>query len=325
MALRVLLADNSESIKKVILISLQEHGVDLKVVNSGLDVIDVATKFNPDIIFVDILLQKQSGYEVGRLLKTHPILKSTPVVLMWSGFMDLDEDKARESLADARLEKPFEAEALRGLVKKWVVPKPVPKTPPASPVHEPKKSMPMNISAHLELPGDTPGPINIREHLDQPDEPLPDVDLHSGGEEFQHAEISSLPAFAQPTPTTSSVSSPMAEHSPFDLSLPENSDADDVPIEYNEPEAVKNMDFLLNKQQNPSFTVQAPPTLTTVGSEILIKGPNGTSSMTQSQLEDLVRQQCQEIIEKLAWKLVPELASKIVKEELNRLIRDIEN
>ncbi len=320
MALRVLLADNSESIKKVVLISLQEHGVDLKVVGSGLDVIDVATKFNPEIIFVDILLQKQSGYDVSRLLKTHPVLKSIPVVLMWSGFMDLDEDKARDSLADAKLEKPFEAEALRNLVKNLVTPK-----ASSKPVSKSTTSTPTNLSAHLEMPDDSPsgGPINIRDHLDQPDEsPLPEVDLQNHAEEFQQVEIGSVPEFANQEP---SIAQPMAEHSPFELALPENSSADDINIEYNEPEAVKNMDFLLNKQENPSFNVEPPPTVTAIGSEVVIKGQNGGSSLSHMQLEELVKQQCQEIIEKMAWKIVPDLASKIVKEELNRLIRDIEN
>jgi len=40
---------------------------------------------------------------VSRLLKTHPSLKIIPVILMWSGFMDLDEEKAADALADARL------------------------------------------------------------------------------------------------------------------------------------------------------------------------------------------------------------------------------
>src|SRR5882757_2443689 len=143
MALRVLLADNSETIKKVIQLSLQEFGVDLKVVSSGVDVLGVAEKFNQEIIFVDVLLQKVSGYDVSRFLKTHAALKTVPVILMWSGFMDLDEEKATDSLADARLEKPFDAETIRCLVTKLIAKKPAVKAA---------------------------GPVNIRDFLDQPGE-----------------------------------------------------------------------------------------------------------------------------------------------------------
>ncbi len=70
----------------------------------------------PDLIFADVLLQKRSGYEVSSELKQHAELNQIPVVLMYSGFMDLDEDKFQASHANAQLEKPFEVAALRKLV-----------------------------------------------------------------------------------------------------------------------------------------------------------------------------------------------------------------
>ncbi|MBX2987297.1 MAG: response regulator [Bdellovibrionaceae bacterium] len=120
MALRVLLADESSTIKKVMQLALQDYGVEVKSVPVGLDVIPVAKSFQADIIFVDVLLQKKSGYDVAKDIKKDPQLASVPVVLMWSGFMELDELKARESGVDRRLEKPFDAEILRGLVKDLV-------------------------------------------------------------------------------------------------------------------------------------------------------------------------------------------------------------
>ena len=120
MALRVLLADESSTIKKVIQLSLHDFGVDIKAVGNGLDALSVAESYAPDLVFVDVLLSKKSGYEVIREIKTHPDLKKTPVVLMWSGFMQLDEAKAKASHADARLEKPFDSEQLRELVQNLV-------------------------------------------------------------------------------------------------------------------------------------------------------------------------------------------------------------
>lgn len=118
MALRVLLADESTTIKKVMQLALHEYGVEVKAVPVGLDVVPVAKSFNPDIAFVDVLLQKRSGYDVVKDLKTE--LPEVPVVLMWSGFMELDEQKAGASGADRRLEKPFDADSLRALVKDLV-------------------------------------------------------------------------------------------------------------------------------------------------------------------------------------------------------------
>ncbi|HRO66723.1 MAG TPA: response regulator, partial [Pseudobdellovibrionaceae bacterium] len=120
MALRVLLADESTTIKKVIQLALQDYGVEVKSVPIGLDVLPVAKSFQPDMIFVDVLLQKKSGYDVAKDLKEDSRLSATPVVLMWSSFMEIDEAKAQASRADARLEKPFDADILRKLVKDLV-------------------------------------------------------------------------------------------------------------------------------------------------------------------------------------------------------------
>ena len=120
MALRVLLADESTTIKKVMQLALQDFAVEVKAVHAGVDVLDVARSFKPDLIFVDVLLQKKNGYEVCGLLKADPELKSIPVILMWSSFMDLDDALAKASGAEARLEKPFDVETLRKQVLELV-------------------------------------------------------------------------------------------------------------------------------------------------------------------------------------------------------------
>jgi two-component system, cell cycle response regulator len=120
MALRVLLADESPTIKKVMQISLQDFNIELKAVQLGIDVLQVAEAFQPEIIFCDVLLQKKSGYDVSMELKNNPKTKNIPIVLMWSGFMELDEEKFRECRADGHIEKPFDSHALRDIVKNLV-------------------------------------------------------------------------------------------------------------------------------------------------------------------------------------------------------------
>lgn len=120
MALRVLLADESVTIKKVIQLALQDFAVEVKAVPVGLEVLEVAKAFQPDLVFADVLLQKRSGYEVCRDLKAEPQTAAIPVVLMFSAFMELDQAQLDECGADGRLEKPFEVENLRSLVLQLV-------------------------------------------------------------------------------------------------------------------------------------------------------------------------------------------------------------
>ncbi len=116
MALRVLLADESNTIKKVFQLALQDFAVEVQTVHVGIEVVNLALKFKPDIIFADVLLQKRICYEVAADLKRHSELGNLPVVLMWSGFMELDQDKYQASRADSCLEKPFDVKALRDVV-----------------------------------------------------------------------------------------------------------------------------------------------------------------------------------------------------------------
>ena len=59
MALRVLLADESSTIKKAIQMALAEFAVDVKSVPSGLDVLAVAHTYQPDVVLADVLLTKK--------------------------------------------------------------------------------------------------------------------------------------------------------------------------------------------------------------------------------------------------------------------------
>ena len=135
MALRVLLADESASIKKAIQLSLQDFDLDLKSLSFGIDVLNIARSFKPDIIFVDILLQKRNGYEVCQDLKAAHDLAHIPVVLLWSGFMNIDNNKLQSVQADAKIEKPFDSKLLRDLVHKLV-----------------PKTMSNDLSEFLDLP-----------------------------------------------------------------------------------------------------------------------------------------------------------------------------
>lgn len=120
MALRVLLADESSTLKKVFQLALQDYAVEVSNVNSGMDVASVSSTFKPDVIFADILLPKKNGYEVAAEVKSVPELTTIPVILMWSPFMEMDEDRFLACQASDRLEKPFDIETLRALVQKWV-------------------------------------------------------------------------------------------------------------------------------------------------------------------------------------------------------------
>lgn len=329
MALRVLLADNSETIKKVIQLTLQDFAIDLRIVTLGVDVLDVALQFKPDIIFVDVLLQKKSGYEVSKELKNNVQLKNTPVVLMWSGFMEVDEVKAKESLADARLEKPFDADTLKNMVNDLV-----------------KKSAPQDISSFLDYPStpqQKPQPHKVEKHED----PLKSLEKIKNESEklsrpielpdLQHSEEKEKDEFEmQPLDKTTGFGYRESDKTKtFILDLPEDTNVDDIPLDVESIESVEDMSFLLNPETAAGFKIPdskpskpaipnaqtQPPPPSPQKTPVPMSAP--TQAMPSAQdIEKIVRSEVREVIEKIAWQIIPELASELIRKELDRLLRD---
>ena len=115
MSLRVLLADESPSIKKAFDLALKDFAVTVQTVHQGTDVLELFKSFKPDICFLDVLLPKKNGYDACTDIK-HDGHMQTPIVLMWSNFMEVDEAKFKNCGANAKLEKPFETKTLREIV-----------------------------------------------------------------------------------------------------------------------------------------------------------------------------------------------------------------
>lgn len=120
MSLKVLLADESPTIKKAFDIALKDYGVKIQSVHQGHDVKELCLSFKPDICFIDALIPKLNGYETSAQIKEDDTISNTPTVIMWSGFMELDDEKFESSKADGHIEKPFETKELRDLVQKLV-------------------------------------------------------------------------------------------------------------------------------------------------------------------------------------------------------------
>ena len=118
MSLRLLLADESSSIKKAFELALKDYQVKIQTVHQGIDVKEIFDSFQPDICFIDIMLPKLNGYDACKALKEDSSSQSTPVVLMWSGFMELDSNKFSSCKADGSIEKPFETKTLRDTVQR---------------------------------------------------------------------------------------------------------------------------------------------------------------------------------------------------------------
>lgn len=118
MSNKLLLADDSITIQKVVGIIFANEDYELTVVDNGDAALEKAKQIVPDIILVDALMPGKNGYEVCAGVRQDPRLKGIPLLLMTGAFEPFDEEKARQSGADDFISKPFESQQLIDRVKK---------------------------------------------------------------------------------------------------------------------------------------------------------------------------------------------------------------
>jgi CheY-like chemotaxis protein len=112
MGSKVLLADDSVTIQKVVGIIFANEDYDLTIVPTGDDAVRKAGEIIPDVMLVDALMPGKNGYEVCREIRQNPKLSHVAILLMTGAFEVVDEEKNRLSGADEFIVKPFESQVL---------------------------------------------------------------------------------------------------------------------------------------------------------------------------------------------------------------------
>jgi CheY-like chemotaxis protein len=106
---KLLLADDSVTIQKVIELTFADEGVRVMAFSNGLDAIQNLEELAPDIVLADVFMPAKSGYEVCEYVKRNEKLKHIPVMLLVGSFEPFDEAEARRVGADDILTKPFQS------------------------------------------------------------------------------------------------------------------------------------------------------------------------------------------------------------------------
>lgn len=112
MSKKVLLADDSVTIQRVVEIILAEGDYALQVADNGNAALAKAQVDRPDIVLADVYMPGKNGYELCAAIKQDPAIAGVPVLLLSGTFEAFDESKALASGADGWIAKPFESSAL---------------------------------------------------------------------------------------------------------------------------------------------------------------------------------------------------------------------
>jgi CheY-like chemotaxis protein len=157
MAIKLLLADDSPTIAKILQMALQTEPYEIRSVLTAEAALKELKSNPPDVMLVDLDLPEKSGYEFARLVRKNPALENVRVVILASAFDPVNENEVKESGADGLIKKPFDPAELREKLRSVVK---VPGEPPAPPVEqedhegvvEPRRPPSDDLSVLLESP-----------------------------------------------------------------------------------------------------------------------------------------------------------------------------
>jgi DNA-binding response OmpR family regulator len=111
---RVLVVDDSPTIRRVVSTILERHGYEAAQASDGQDAYDVLAsgEVKADIVLLDFVMPRMNGYQFCRALREHAELSSTPVVLMSAKADRIRDQFVHQTGALDAITKPFDAQAL---------------------------------------------------------------------------------------------------------------------------------------------------------------------------------------------------------------------
>jgi CheY-like chemotaxis protein len=117
MGKKILLADDSITIQKVIELTFSDEDFDVVTVGNGRLALEKLSEVRPDIVLCDIIMPEKDGYEVCEQIKKNPTFSHVPVLLLTGAFEPFDQERAARAGYDGSLAKPFEPETLIAKVR----------------------------------------------------------------------------------------------------------------------------------------------------------------------------------------------------------------
>jgi CheY-like chemotaxis protein len=134
MAARILVADDSVTIQKVVELTFSKEDFVLIPARSGEEAIRKAKEVQPDLILLDLVMPDKSGYEVCSALRAEPMLRAVPIIMLTGTYEAFDKDQGLRAGANDFVTKPFESQVLITKVKQLLFARTVETKAPASPV-----------------------------------------------------------------------------------------------------------------------------------------------------------------------------------------------
>jgi CheY-like chemotaxis protein len=114
---KLLLADDSITIQKVVELTFPSDEFEVVTAGNGRLAVDKALAFLPDIVLCDVIMPQLDGYQVCEALRASAQLSKVPILLLNGAFEPYDAERAKSVGALGNVSKPFDPPALVARVK----------------------------------------------------------------------------------------------------------------------------------------------------------------------------------------------------------------
>lgn len=107
---KVLIVDDEPHIRYLLELTIEEledDGVLLLTGDNGETALEIIRAEKPEIVFLDVMMPKMSGFDVCKAVKNDPELSDTYIVLLTAKGQEFDKQKGQDAGADIYMTKPF--------------------------------------------------------------------------------------------------------------------------------------------------------------------------------------------------------------------------
>jgi DNA-binding response OmpR family regulator len=107
MARKVLIADDEENIVTALEFLLHKSGYETRVARHGDEALALVESFAPDLVLLDVMMPRKSGYEVCQRMRERPEWRHIRIVMLSAKGRDVEVSKGVSLGADLYITKPF--------------------------------------------------------------------------------------------------------------------------------------------------------------------------------------------------------------------------
>ncbi|KQQ54721.1 histidine kinase [Pseudomonas sp. Leaf127] len=118
-ALRVMVVDDSVTVRKVTGRLLERHGMQVVTAKDGVDAMSLLEDFTPDVLLLDIEMPRMDGFEVATRIRQDEQLKDLPIIMITSRSGQKHRDRAMAIGVNDYLSKPYQESVLLDSIQRW--------------------------------------------------------------------------------------------------------------------------------------------------------------------------------------------------------------